>query len=315
MPRRHARRSGERRRASRARARAGHTHPAAVDRILPHTSLHFRLDGHAEGRDGVAPRGGELRRMGERGFARMRRTASRRTRRFTSISRSSTSSSPSPRRLRRADSEPVGKAPFACGLDRRATDLDLVSGAVVLALLARYGKLAATAILACLVFFAGEVFRCRSSVCCGRFGRRRVTSTSTARPRRTSARSSRFRRRFRVRTRPIRSASLCASASMVIDEKKDRIRGSDGELAIAGPALMLGYWNRPEETARRFSSLLPASAGIEPAISWSRTATATTTSRPARSHGEAARLPRGARRVEAGCIASGVRERRRRAAG
>jgi long-chain acyl-CoA synthetase len=37
----------------------------------------------------------------------------------------------------------------------------------------------------------------------------------------------------------------------VVDENGDEVpRGTVGEVAVAGPTVMLGYWNRPEETAR-----------------------------------------------------------------
>jgi L-proline---[L-prolyl-carrier protein] ligase len=56
------------------------------------------------------------------------------------------------------------------------------------------------------------------------------------------------------RTDPFPIGKTCGHLrSMVVDDSGRAVpTGADGELCIAGPAVMLGYWNLPEHTARAF---------------------------------------------------------------
>jgi acyl-CoA synthetase (AMP-forming)/AMP-acid ligase II len=44
--------------------------------------------------------------------------------------------------------------------------------------------------------------------------------------------------------------TACSEIRIVGDDGNDSPRGSSGEIAVRGPHTMLGYWNKPEETAR-----------------------------------------------------------------
>ena len=84
---------------------------------------------------------------------------------------------------------------------------------------------------------------------------RRATSISTARPKPTSARSTRSpadrRRTARCRSRSARSARICGARSWIRHGRR-RARGDEGELCIAGRGVMQGYWALPEQTERAF---------------------------------------------------------------
>ena len=56
--------------------------------------------------------------------------------------------------------------------------------------------------------------------------------------------------------------------------------GQEGELCIAGPQVMKGYWNRPDETAIALRKDADGRAGSTPATSprWTRTASPTSSS-------------------------------------
>jgi amino acid adenylation domain-containing protein len=56
------------------------------------------------------------------------------------------------------------------------------------------------------------------------------------------------------RTQPYPIGKVCSHLrGRVVDrEGRDVLQGEEGELVIAGPSVMIGYWNRPEQTARAF---------------------------------------------------------------
>ena len=131
-------------------------------------------------------------------------------------------------------------------------------------------------------------------------GPHRATSISTARPRPTSAPTTksgcRFRRSAARRTRSATSARTCAAAWST-STVPTWPHGSEGELCIAGPGVMQGYWALPEQTAKGF---FVAADGTR----WYRTGDIVTEDagrllhvpRPARPDGQAPRLSRRARR-------------------
>ncbi|MEZ4290397.1 MAG: AMP-binding protein [Myxococcota bacterium] len=103
------------------------------------------------------------------------------------------------------------------------------------------------------VLFAGEVFpvvQLRSLKALWR-GPRYV---NTARPRRTCAPPTRSRRPCPRIGRPYRSGRVCHHLEgRIVDPAGTPVaRGEEGELCIAGPNVMQGYWNLPERTAAGF---------------------------------------------------------------
>jgi amino acid adenylation domain-containing protein len=59
------------------------------------------------------------------------------------------------------------------------------------------------------------------------------------------------------RTEPYPIGKVCAHLRGVVvdDEGREVRRGSEGELCIAGPSVLQGYWNKPDWTARAFLSI------------------------------------------------------------
>ena len=117
--------------------------------------------------------------------------------------------------------------------------------------------------------------------------------------------------RSHVRRRPDRMSTfpigkICPpNRGMVVTGRGDRVAvGEPGELLVSGPNVMCGYWNLPEQNARR---LLHGRAG-RPLVSnrrhrLRRTRCRLSLSRPSRSHGQATWVPRRARRNRS-CIAA-----------
>ena len=106
-----------------------------------------------------------------------------------------------------------------------------------------------------IVNVAGEVFPCRSSRPCTRFGRHRSITTCTGRRRRTSVRPTPCPGTARGRRwTPFRSVpSVSRTWGRVVDEHgQDVPLGEPGELVVHGPNVMKGYWNLPEQNASAF---------------------------------------------------------------
>ena len=132
------------------------------------------------------------------------------------------------------------------------------SAPTILALLAEHGRLdrARLSHAPRLVLFAGEVFPIAAlQAASRRSGPMPRCGTSTGRPRPTCAPLIRFPRRFRpiapFRSRSARSARRLARGWSTSTAATCR-RAALGELVIAGPGVMRGYFGQPELTAAAF---------------------------------------------------------------
>jgi amino acid adenylation domain-containing protein len=159
-------------------------------------------------------------------------------------------------------SEATGKEPLrlaALVAERRISVWYSVPS--VLALLAAYGKLARRSYPELrLVLFAGEVFP---------VAHLRALKSLWPRPRYFNLygpTETNVCTAFEIprtipedRARPYPIGRACSHfRTMVVDESGRPVPpGSVGELCVRGPAVMLGYWNRPEETERAFLETAP----------------------------------------------------------
>ncbi len=152
--------------------------------------------------------------------------------------------------------EALGKDPIRLGTFLAGRRVDVwYSAPSILALLTQYGGLERQTVAppgsSCSRARSFRSCRCDGS---GRPGRARRSGTSTGRPRPTSAPRIRSPRRSpTTASSPTRSARSAPHRGRVVDERgRDVAPGTIGELVIAGPGVMRGYFGQPDLTAHAF---------------------------------------------------------------